>query len=344
MSRAASFSRLLVVVALAGATWCGGAAAQSLTKLKFSLDWRFEGHTSFYHMARAKGYFEQEGLDVQVDAGAGSVAAVQRVATGAYDLSLGDISALIEFMGNNPGPARLQAIYMKYDQLPLAYAALKKSGIQSFNDLPGKSIAAANFEVTKRLFPIFARAAKIDPASVNWVSIDSALRINAVLKGEAQVFGSFIPVVELGARGVKQEDEVILRTADLGVRLYGNAIISSTRLIQENPKVVAGFVRAVNRAFIEGLADPAASVRHLKQREPLVDEQLELQRFIETIPSMVTVRTRANGLGAVDMATLAKQVDDVTEVFATKTKPDPAVVFNPSFLPPKAERMPPAGK
>jgi ABC-type nitrate/sulfonate/bicarbonate transport system substrate-binding protein len=272
------------------------------------------------------------------------VAAVQRVATGAYDLSLGDISALIEFMGNNPGPARLQAIYMKYDQLPLAYAALKKSGIQSFNDLPGKSIAAANFEVTKRLFPIFARAAKIDPASVNWVSIDSALRINAVLKGEAQVFGSFIPVVELGARGVKQEDAVILRTADLGVRLYGNAIISSTRLIQENPKVVAGFVRAVNRAFIEGLADPAASVKYLKQREPLVDEQLELQRFIETIPSMVTVRTRANGLGAVDMATLAKQIDDVTEVFATKTKPEPTAVFNSSFLPPKAERMPPAGK
>jgi NitT/TauT family transport system substrate-binding protein len=344
MSRAASFSRLLVALALVGAGWSGVAAAQSLTKLKFSLDWRFEGHTSFYHMARAKGYFEQEGLDVQVDAGAGSVAAVQRVATGAYDLSLGDISALIEFMGNNPGPARLQAIYMKYDQLPLAYAALKKSGIQSFNDLPGKSIAAANFEVTKRLFPIFARAAKIDPASVNWVSIDSALRINAVLKGEAQVFGSFIPVVELGARGVKQEDAVILRTADLGVRLYGNAIIASTRLIQENPKVVAGFVRAVNRAFIEGLADPAASVKYLKQREPLVDEQLELQRFIETIPSMVTVRTRANGLGAVDMATLAKQIDDVTEVFATKTKPEPTAVFNSSFLPPKAERMPPAGK
>jgi ABC-type nitrate/sulfonate/bicarbonate transport system substrate-binding protein len=205
-------------------------------------------------------------------------------------------------------------------------------------------IAPANFEVTKRLFPIFARAAKIDPASVNWVSIDSALRINAVLKGEAQVFGSFIPVVELGARGVKQEDAVILRTADLGVRLYGNAITVSTRLIQENPKVVAGFVRAVNRAFIEGLADPAASVKYLKQREPLVDEQLELQRFIETIPSMVTVRTRANGLGAVDMATLAKQIDDVTEVFATKTKPEPTAVFNSSFLPPKAERMPPAGK
>jgi NitT/TauT family transport system substrate-binding protein len=295
-------------------------------------------------MARAKGYFEQEGLDVQVDAGSGSVASVQRVATGAYEFSLGDISALIEFLGNNPGPPRLQAVYMKYDQLPLAYASLKKSGIQSFADMPGKSIAAANFEVTKRLWPIFARAAKIDPASVQWVSMDSALRITAVLKGEAQVFGSFIPVVELAARGVKQDEAVILRTSDLGVRLYGNAILASSKLIQENPKVVTGFVRAVNRAFKEGLADPAASVKYLKQREPLVDEQLELQRFIETIPSMVTVRTRANGLGAVDMATLAKQVDDVTEVFATKTKPDPAVVFNSSFLPPKAERMPPPGK
>jgi NitT/TauT family transport system substrate-binding protein len=344
MSKTASLPCFLAALVLAGAGFSGDAAAQSLTKLKFSLDWRFEGHTSFYHMARAKGYFEQEGLDVQVDAGSGSVAAVQRVATGAYDLSLGDISALIEFMGNNPGPARLQAVYMMYDQLPLAYVALKKSGMKSFADFPGKSIAAANFEVTKRLWPIFARAAKIDPGSVHWMSMDSALRINAVLKGEAQVFGSFIPEVELAARGVKADEAVIFRTSDLGVRLYGNALISSTRLIQENPKVVAGFLRAVNRAFKEGLADPAASVKYLKQREPLVDEAIELQRFLETIPSMVTVRTRAEGLGAVDMATLARQVDDVTEVFATKTKPDPAVVFNPSFLPPKAERMPPAGK
>jgi ABC-type nitrate/sulfonate/bicarbonate transport system substrate-binding protein len=174
--------------------------------------------------------------------------------------------------------------------------------------------------------------------------MDSALRITAVLKGEAQVFGSFIPVVELAARGVKQDEAVILRTSDLGVRLYGNAILASSKLIQENPKVVTGFVRAVNRAFKEGLADPAASVKYLKQREPIVDEQVELQRFLETIPSMVTVRTRAEGLGAVDMGTLAKQIDDVTEVFATKTKPEPATVFNASFLPPKAERMPPAGK
>ncbi len=344
MPRPASIPSFLAALLLVGAGASGDALAQSLTKLKFSLDWRFEGHTSFYHMARAKGYFEQEGLDVQVDAGAGSVAAVQRVATGAYDVSLGDISALIEFMGNNPGPARLQAVYMKYDQLPLAYVALKKSGMKSFADFPGKSIAAASFEVTRRLFPIFAKAAKIDPASVQFVTIDSALRINAVLKGEAHVFGSFIPEVELAARGVKADEAVILRTSDLGVRLYGNAILVSTKLIEENPKVVAGFVRAVNRAFKEGLADPAASVKYLKQRDPIVDEKVELQRFLETIPSMVTVRTRAEGLGAVDMATLSRQIDDVTAVFGTKTKPEPAAVFNASFLPPKAERMPPAGK
>ena len=73
------------------------------TKIKFTLDWRFEGPSALFLAAASKGYFKQEKLDVTIDSGVGSGASVTRVATGAYEMGFADISALIEFIGNNPG-------------------------------------------------------------------------------------------------------------------------------------------------------------------------------------------------------------------------------------------------
>ena len=332
------FSALLI--ALSASAW-----GQSPVKLKFTNDWRFEGHTAYLHLAKAKGYYEQEGLDVQIDSGTGSTAAIQRIVSGAYELGFGDMSALIEFMGNNPGPQRLQAVYIKYDQLPLVYTSLKKTGIKSFAEFKGKRIAAGSFESTRKMWPIVARAAKIDPASVSFVTVDPSLRVTAVIKGDAEIFGAFYAVaIDWSQRGVKSEDIVVHDILDLGVRLYGNAVLASTKLIAENPKVVAAFLRAHNRAFKEGLANPAEAVKYLKQRDALIDEALETQRFILMAPSMITDYTRANGLGGVDPALLARQVEEVSTVFATKTKVDSAQLFTATFLPPRAERMPPAAK
>src|SRR5207245_11727704 len=67
-------------------------AAGAQTKIKMTLDWRFEGQTSFMWLGLARGYFQQEGLDVQVDAGSGSTAAIQRIDPRASDLALGSHS------------------------------------------------------------------------------------------------------------------------------------------------------------------------------------------------------------------------------------------------------------
>lgn len=333
--------RLAAAFAAAALAMPLAAHAQGLTKIRFSLDWKFEGQTSFFHMAKIKGWFEQEGLDVTIDSGNGSAAGIQRIASGAYDIALADISALIEFMANNPGPTRMQAVYLLYDQAPLAYFTLRKSGITSIAGLQGRSIAAAPFEVTRKMWPVIARAAKIDPASVKWVTIEPALRSNTVIKGDADASSGFLNAnLEYYARGVKPDDLAMFPVADLGLRLYGNAVLVSTRLINENPNAVAAFVRVANRALREGLADPATSIRFLKQREPLADEKLELTRFELLMPAMLTERTKASGLGAVSKLDLENQVDYVTEAFGLKTRPNADLIFNSSFLPPRAERMP----
>ena len=45
------------------------------TQIRFQLDWRFEGPSAPFLMAAEKGYFAEEGLDVQIDSGSGSAGA-----------------------------------------------------------------------------------------------------------------------------------------------------------------------------------------------------------------------------------------------------------------------------
>lgn len=325
---------LAVLLAVSG-------ALHAQTKIKMTLDWRFEGQTSFMWLGLQRGYFQKEGLDVQVDAGSGSTAAIQRIHTGAYDMGLGDMSALIEYYGNNPGQTRLQMVYLQYDEAPLAYYALKKSGAKSIADLAGKSISGQPFEVTRKMFPVFAHAAKIDPASVKWVTVDSQLRSNAVITGAAFACGGFFTVpLEFEARGVKREDIVELKVSDVGVRVYGNGLMVSSELIQKNPKAVQAFVRAMNRAFREMLAEPEASVKALNARDPLTEFKQEMERLSLLRPAILTSRTKDTGLGHVDKPTLEKQIEYVASSVQLKAKPSADQVFNASFLPPLQERLP----
>lgn len=310
-----------------------GHAQAQLTKIRFTLDWVFEGQTSFMHMANYKGYFKEEGLEVQVDVGTGSAGAFQRIMTGVYDAGLGDMSSQIEFLSRNPGPLQFQSVYVMYDQIPAGFFALKKSGIKSVKDFPGRVFMESPTGFSRRIWPILAKAADIDPNSVKWVTASLALRATMLINGDCEIISGFLSIpIDLEKRGVKPDDIVTIPVADYGIHYYGNTLLVSQKLIEGNPKAVAGLVRGFNRALKEMLAN-------LKQREPLVDEQLEVRRTRMVMPGMLTANVKSRGLGAVDQERLQKQIDQVTQAYGLTNPPAQDRLFNPKFLPPQSERM-----
>ena len=104
-----------------------GAAAET-TSIRFQLDWRFEGPAAPFLMAAEKGYFAEEGLQVQIDSGSGSAGAVNRVASGAYEMGFGDLNALVEFLAENPEGPGIKGVYIVYDGTPAAVLRGVKAG------------------------------------------------------------------------------------------------------------------------------------------------------------------------------------------------------------------------
>ena len=334
--------RFLLAVLTAVFALVGTAHSQQLTKIRFTLDWRYEGHLSFFMMAKAKGYYEKEGLDVTVDSGAGSVATMNRIVGGSHDVGSADLCSVIEFLGNNPNMSgRFQAVYLLYNRSPMMIQALKKSGIRKPQDLAGKKMAGPIFDSARKAFPIYARAIGIDPASVTWVNVDPALRETLLARGDVDATPGFeLDKLTLMARGVKEEDIVTFGYADAGLKLYSNVLLASSKLIEENPKAVAAFVRATNRALIEAIANPEESVSYTKQFDPLTDPKTGLAKMKILLRVINTEFAHANGLGAIDKLDLENQVKEVAAAFALKTRPKADQIFNSSFLPPKSERIP----
>ena len=324
------FRSILIALTAALALAASGASAQQA--LKFTLDWRFEGPGALFLLPQAKGYFKAEGLDVTIDSGAGSAGAVNRVATGGYDMGFADLAALIEFLANNPSN-KTQAVFMVYETAPAAIFTLKKNGIAKPADLAGKSIGAPPFDAARKAWPIFAKAVGLKTDSVKWQNMDPALREQLLVRGEVPAISGFYftGYLNLLARGAKPDEIVAFKYGDFGVKLYGNAVMVNERFAAANPKAVEAFLRALKKGMEEVVANPDAGIAAVKGRDALIDVKLETDRLKLVIADQLPKGGKMTG--AVDMDLLAKNIADVADAFGLKAKPAPEAVFNASYLP-----------
>lgn len=319
---------------LATALSLGTAQAQN-TPIKFQLDWRFEGPSALFLHPAAKGYFKDAKLDVTVDAGNGSGAAVTRVASGTYDLGFADLAALMEFHANNPdAPNKPVAVMMVYNNTPASVMALKKSGIKSPADLAGKKLGAPVFDAGRRAFPIFQKANGI--GNVTWTAMDPPLRETMLVRGDVDAITgfTFTSLLNIEARGVKAEDVTVMPYPDFGVKLYGNAIIATPKILKENPAAVKAFLAAFAKGAKEVIADPAQAIQAVKARDGIINTELETRRLKLAIDTVInSADARTEGFGQVNPGRLSLMASQVSDAFNTKTRVKVDDVWNGAFLP-----------
>ena len=326
-------------IVFAAATVAAGSAMAQSTPIKFQLDWRFEGPSALFLTPAAKGYFKDAKLDVTIDAGNGSGGAVTRVASGAYDMGFADLAALMEFHANNPdAPNKPIAVMMVYNDTPASVMALKKSGIKTPADLNGKKLGAPVFDAGRRAFPIFAKANNV--SGVQWTAMDPPLRETMLARGDVDAITgfTFTSLLNLEARGVKSEDVVILPYPEFGVKLYGNAIIASPKILKDNPAAVKAFLAAFAKGAKDVIANPSAAIADVKARDGIINADLETRRLKLAIDTVInSANARAEGFGQVNGPRLSLMASQVSDAFNTKTRINPDVVWNASYLPSKAE-------
>lgn len=338
--RSLSF-RLLSACGLALGLALATVPAAAQVPIKLVLNWKYEGPQAWFFLAQDKGYFKEEGLDVTIDQGEGSAASIPKVAAGAYQAGFGDLNALVDLAARRPADAPV-AVYMLYNTPPFTVVVKSDSPIRTPKDLEGRTIGGPANDGALKLFPAFAKIARIDAAKVTVTNMAPNLREQMLARWQIDAGFGYVTTVSFSARGMgldPAKDLRFIRYGDHGMDLYSNTVFFSKAFVKENPKAVAGFVRALNRAVKEVIANPEAGVDFAIRREPLLKRDVERDKLLATLKNDMSHPEIARiGLGDVDDERLRKDIAIVVEANALPRTPEAGEVFDRSFLPARAER------
>lgn len=320
----------------------GTAGAADPLKVRFILNWKFQGPQAWFFLADDKGYFKKAGIDIQLDQGSGSGAAVPKVASTAYDAGFGDINAITRFAAKHKGKQPV-AVYMIYNQTPFVIATPKSAKIMNPKQLEGLTLGAPANDGAFKLFPAFANIAGFNASKVSWQHMKPNLRVTMLKQGKVQGVSGYQLTVLFDAMRVGMDpdkDLDFMRFADFGMDLYSNAVMVSQEMLKKHPEKVKGMVWAINKAFWDVVANPEIGLDAVMKREPLLKRASEKARMMATLKHLIiSPEMKKVGMGGIDPERLKRSIKIVSNAFKLKRTPAPDEVFQAQFLPPMAERM-----
>ncbi|MBE9138877.1 ABC transporter substrate-binding protein [Nodosilinea sp. LEGE 07088] len=321
---------------------------QELTPVKFTLSWLLQGVDAPMTLAMERGYFAEEGIDLQFERGYGSADTATKIAAGQYDMGFGDMYSMIEFNEQNPDQ-KLVVVAVPYNKAPFVLVSLKEAGIKSVQDLVGKKLGAPAGDAPRRLWPVLAEEVGVDADSVEWVTMEPKLRETFLLQGNVDAISGFIysMMPSLVKAGKTEDDLDIIYYTDNGLDFYGNVVLVKEAFLEENPELVQGFLKAYIRGLQDTLVDPTAGLDSvmavgddLMERDA---EKLRLQIALDNL--LVNDEVERIGLGEIDPERLKLSIDQTVNGFGLSSTPAVDEVFDGSYLPPLEERqVPPASE
>ena len=144
-----------------------------------------------------------------------------------------------------------------FNQPPFTVAVKADSPIKTPKDFEGKTLGGAANDGALKLFPALCQLAKIDCGKVKITNMQPNLREQMLMQGQVDGVFGYVNTIRFSAKlmGVQDSQLRFINYGDYGMDLYSNAIIVSKKLVKDNPKAVAGLLRALNRGMIDALKD-----------------------------------------------------------------------------------------
>jgi NitT/TauT family transport system substrate-binding protein len=321
---------LAVVVALLLAP---GAAWGAQRKVQFVLDFLPDGFHAPFYAAVEKGFYANEGLDVNVSRGYGSGDTVKKLAVGQYDIGLAHLTALITARANEDAPVKGVMAYVTRDMLAIWYR--DEGVINTPKDLEGRTIATTPGNAHFVIFPAFARAARFDPAKVKWVTVDGAVMGPMLINKQvdaAPFFASHGPRL----RPQAAERNIRLKSfayADFGLTLYSTAVIARDETIKKDPDLIARFVRGTLEGLRWTAQNPTEAARIVMKHNPEVTYEATLGAWEVARPFIFSEEAARDGQGYFERARLAKTIEVLHSGMNYKRVPTPEEVATNEFVP-----------
>ncbi len=294
---------LAAVISIAASTWANtsfSTCAFAADKVGVQLDYVVRGNHAMFFVARKKGYFEKQGIEVtSIQRGTSSQNTMRLVGNGNAEFGFGDLPTLAVARSQGVPVVALAAVNQ---HSPLAMLALSaKHRLDKPADLKGLNVGVQPSGSTYVFLKAFLAANKMTLADIQQSTVNPPYE-NYLLLGRVDAVPGYIDaeVPELQAKAGGSGSLAIMQGSDFGYAVYGSGLFTSEKVIAEKSDLVQRFVTAYMQAFADVIRSPEeaadivveANPEYAAKKDVLV-EQLQAD-FKGTFFS---ADTKANGIG-----------------------------------------------
>jgi len=314
---------LFFVLALLAA--CGSQVpAMPQDEVTVQLKWVHQAQFAGFYVAEQQGFYADENLDVTFAPGGIGIDIFEGVANGDVDFSVVGADALIAHRSEGMPVTAIATIYRIN---PFVLVAFADSGIRSPYDLVGRTVGLSDQYSTAQFNALITRLG-LDPTQIHIVpnSYDNSAFLNGEVDAvNSYVAGSFIQLKE----AVGDREIILLWPGDYGVHFYSDTIITSDRLVTENPDLVLRFLRATLKGHRFAIENPSfavdASMLYAENQDRGIQESM-------LSASMPLIHTGADQIGWMQADVWQSMYDALLEQGLLKAQIDAHTIYTMEFL------------
>jgi NitT/TauT family transport system substrate-binding protein len=253
--------RRALTLTLAGAALAAGFAttahAQAKEKVVLLLNWYVYSEHAPFFIGKEKGYYEAEGIDLEIQEGRGSGVSVQAVAAGSATFGYVDVATMIRAATKG---APVKAVGVALQVSPMSVMGLAEKNVKTPKDIVGKTIAMTPGDSMSQIWPLFMKKTGLQEGQYKVVSGDGQTKLNAVINGQADLLLGYVMDQNIKIQDATKKPVTVVRFADYGVNLISSGLIANKDTLEKKADLVKRFMRASTKAFEETERAPEAAI------------------------------------------------------------------------------------
>jgi NitT/TauT family transport system substrate-binding protein len=309
------------------------ATAHAADKVTVQLDYVVRGNHAMFFVAKEKGYFDKQGIDVTaIQKGTGSVNALRLIGNGNAEFGFGDLPTLA--VARSQGAVAVVAVNQ---HSPLGMLALAKSHkLTKPQDLKGLNIGVTPGSSTHIFLMTLLAVNGMSPDDIKQSTVNPPYE-NYLLLGRVDAVPGYVDaeVPELEAKAGGPGSLSILLGSDFGYTVYGSGVFTSEKMIAEKSDLVQRFVNAYTQAFADVIKSPdeAADIIIKANPEYAAKKDVLVKQIEADIKyTFFSNETKANGIGWMSKDTWEKTIKILADQGALKGTVDADKAFTDKYL------------
>jgi NitT/TauT family transport system substrate-binding protein len=258
----------LVLAACSGGSSGSGSdstAEGELTPVTLQLQWLPQGQFAGYFAAVDQGFFEEEGLDVEIVPSGGDIVPQDALANGDADYAIAWVPKVLGSIEAGANLTNIAQIFQRSGTLQVAWA---DSGIESVADFEGKKIGSWGFGNEWEIFAAMA-AEGLDASTVEIITQD--FNMNAFLQGDidaaqAMTYNEYAQLLETvdpeTGELYTEDDFTVIDYEDTAGAMLQDAIWADAERLEsdtEYQETTVAFLKAVIKGWAYAAEDPEAA-------------------------------------------------------------------------------------